>query len=111
MVRIPSRLVRFSSKCVFLYGCTTGASSHADSAVIWSVLEVADSSLWVKAEALNLRSNLESVLSQAFHSPLEALNVFALRFFLFFSLKRLPQFHFLLLGLKSLCMSFLYGQP
>lgn len=38
-------------------------SSHADSAVIWRVLEVADGSLWVKAEALNLRSNLESVLS------------------------------------------------
>lgn len=53
----------FSSKCVFLYGCTTGTSSHADSAMIWSVLEVADSSLWVKAEALNLRSNLESVSS------------------------------------------------
>lgn len=31
--------------------------------LIWSVLEVVNDSLWVKAEVLNLRSNLETVLS------------------------------------------------
>lgn len=80
MLIVPSRLVRFSSNIVlqhvFSFRHTPQDRLHKQTRLIWSVLEVVNSSLWVKAEVLELRSNLETVLSQAFPSPLwEALCV------------------------------------